>query len=250
MPGVAGAGACLRCGGELASKRRAASPFRGPIRLHTRLPVVAALGVAAIALAAVLTWPDLRHTSEGPGRAATAPPPTAPLASPGPALSATHPPPGGQMVRLRNSEVQESCVGRSLPGDLETVGHPVSVIDANPLTSWHCDGDGARLRPAQSLTITFPRPLSLASVGVIGFDPYRPCRFVTRMALRIGGVSYLVRLPDSLYPRLRWFAVPGIRASRVILVVTATQVPPGWYGPNCDRTAIAQVGFAGRRGSP
>jgi hypothetical protein len=215
------------------------------IRPGTLLRTATAGGATVLTLAAVLAWSQLSRPATRPDRA----PPASPVVTlqvPRTVLLPAHTPSHQQLVRLQSSDVQESCVGRPLPGDLERVGGPVTVIDGNPLTSWHCDGDGARLRPPQSLTIFFSPPVVLTRVGVIGYDPYRPCRFVTRMALLVGRAGYLIRLPQSRYSGLRWFAVPPVRASQIRLVVMATQVPPGRHGPICARTAIAKVGFAQR----
>jgi hypothetical protein len=163
-------------------------------------------------------------------------------------LAVTGVPQAPEFSHVTPQDVQESCVGRPLPGDLESAHAPPAVIDGNPLTSWHCDGDGARLRPPQSLAMFFARPVRLAAVGVAGYDPFRPCRFVTSVELVIGAARYLARLPAApYYPPLRWFAVPPAQADRLTLVVLETTVPSGRHGPNCARTAIAKVAFAVKR---
>jgi hypothetical protein len=162
-------------------------------------------------------------------------------------LAATGVPRAPRFSRVVPVDVQESCVGRHLPGDLETVGGPPVVIDKNPLTSWHCDGDGARLSPPQSLAVFFARPVTLSAVGVAGYDPLRPCRFVTAMRLDVGTGRYRILLPSAPYQGMRWFALPPVRADRITLAVLATTVPAGRHGPDCARTAIAKVAFAVRR---
>lgn len=162
-------------------------------------------------------------------------------------LRAAQAPPPQQIVRLSAPDVQESCVGRDLPGDVEAAGAMPAVIDGNPRTSWHCDGDGARLRPPQFLAVFFPRALTLTRVGMVGYDTLRPCRFVTLMELVIGAHGYLIRLPAAAHPRLRWFAVPPARTGQLVLVVRQTKVPSGRTGPVCARTAIAEVSFAAQR---
>lgn len=141
--------------------------------------------------------------------------------------------------------VQYSCFGRLLAGDVQSSIQTPAVIDRNPLTVWDCDGDGARLRPRQSMAVFFGHAVTLTELGVIGYDTVQPCRFVTRLELVVGGTGYWIRLPAARYPGLRWFAVPPSRTDRLTLVVTQTSVSPGGRGPNCARTAIAQVGFAG-----
>lgn len=243
LPSVAGADRCLRCGGQLVRRRRPASPFKGDGADRRRLrPAAVALTAMAVAVGVAVIWSATSQPRSAPGPA-QARKHAVPLISHGP-LPATHAPSARLIVHLQAPDVQESCVGRPLPGDREVVGGPVAVIDDNPLSSWHCDGDGARRRPPQSLAIFFPRALTLTGVGVIGFDPYRPCRFVTLMALVAGSVSYQLPLPASVYRQLRWFAVPSVRADKVSLVVLRTVVPPGRQGPNCARTAVAQISFA------
>lgn len=244
---VAGAGRCLRCGGALVGRRRAASPFGGTLRTRLRRRAAwASAFCAAVLVAAALALVFSRSPHHFTPASSPPAKPAAALPSAGAVLPGASTPGRRAIVRLRSAQVQESCVGRPLPGDLETVGGPVAVIDSNPLTSWHCDGDGARARPPQSLAVFFIRTLTLTRVGVIGYDPYRPCRFVTAMSVVIGDVSYRIRLPAVARPQMRWFAVPDVRTSRVTLIVTATVVPPGKHGPNCARTAIAKIGFAVR----
>jgi hypothetical protein len=149
------------------------------------------------------------------------------------------------MLHVPPKGVQESCVGRDLPGDLEHRGGPPAMIDRNPRTSWHCDGDGARLRPPQAVTIVFARTMTVSGVGVTGYDRLRSCRFVTEMTLEVKGLAYRLRLPAVPYRTPRWFAVPPVRSDRLELVVVRTTVPPGERGPGCSRTAIEEVGFAG-----
>jgi hypothetical protein len=155
------------------------------------------------------------------------------------------PPPRRELVRP--ADVQESCVGRALPGEAEQTAGPPAVIDGNPRTSWHCDGDGARLRPPQSLAVFFPHVLNLIGVSVIGYDPIRPCRYVILTELVIGGVGYQFPLPAAPYPQMRWFALPSARADRATLVVLRTAVPDRRLAVGCADTAIAEVAFAARR---
>jgi hypothetical protein len=205
----------------------------------------AAVVVSAVATSSALAvaWSGTSRPHAAPGLAPAVSPANQ-LPTPRVTLSVTRAPPRQQIVHLQRQDVQESCVGRLLPGDLEMVGAPPAVIDGNPWTSWHCDGDGARLRPPQSLAVFFPRTLTLTRVGVAAYDPFRPCRFVTIMELVIGAAGYEIRLPESPYPQLRWLAVPSIQASRLELVVLQTKVPASRHGPNCARTAIAEIGFA------
>lgn len=246
LPAVAGADRCLACGGALVNRRRLASPFGGTaVRRGMARWASVVSSVLAIASAAAVAWLGTPRPHAAPGFA-PAVFPSVPLPTPHLTLSATRAPPRRQIVHLQHQDVQESCLGRPLPGDLEVAGAPPAVIDGNPLTSWHCDGDGARLRPRQFLAVFFPRTLTLTRVGISGYDQFRPCRFVTVMELAIGAVGYRIRLPASPYPQLRWLAVPPTGASQLKLAVLQTKVPPGRYGPNCARTAIAEVGFAAR----
>jgi len=252
-PAIAGAERCLHCGGELVSGRRPVSPFSGTARRRsvlrlclvclgmTRLGAVRLSALAActaLTLAAALAVRALWAAPDGnratpPG--ADGPPPAAVLATaPAPAT----------LLRVPGTGVQYSCFGRVLPGDVSTDHPPPAVIDDNPLTVWRCDGNGASLRPRQSVTVSFGRPVTLTRVGVIGYDTAGPCRFVTRLELIAGRIGYSLRLPATRYAGLQWFSVPPLRTAQVTLVVTRTVVPPGRPGGNCGRTAIAQVGFA------
>jgi hypothetical protein len=249
---IPGAWRCLRCGGELVVRRRLVSSF-GPAAARERMRrramatstalmvVLSCVALLSIALAAV-------HDPAGPGRTSplgdsgAAPLPAAPAT-----LAGTSAPREPRFERVLPRYVQESCVGRFLPGDVQPSGWPPAVIDGNPRTAWRCDGDGARLRSPQSLTVFFAQPVTLASIGIIGYDPVQPCRFVTSMELIIGTRGYQIRLPASLSGSLRWFAAPPVRADRLTLVVTATTAPRGRTGPDCSRTAIAEAGFAVRR---
>jgi hypothetical protein len=237
---IAGAEHCLRCGGELGPRRRPVSPFgMAADRRRVRRRVAAVLSVLAVV---TVSRPEVPGTDASPGTSRQAPP-TPPVT-----LAVTEVPQGPEFRQVKPQDVQESCVGRPLPGDLESAHAPPAVIDGNPMTSWHCDGDGAQLRPPQSLSVFFTRPMTLSAIGVVGYDPFRPCRFVTSLELVIGAARYRIPLPVSLhYPALRWFAVPPVRADRLTLVVLKTAVPHGWHGPNCSRTAIAEVDFAVRQ---
>jgi len=237
LPAIAGADRCLAWGGGLVDRRRPASPF-GVTPGRSLRRAAAVLAVLAVASAVAVAWPGT-------------PPPHAAPASPDAGLPAarvtlrvTSAPAVSQIVHLTAPDVQESCVGRPLHGDIETLGAPPAIIDSNPMSSWHCDGNGARLRPPQSLAVFFSAALTLTRVGVVGYDPLRPCRFVTAMELVVGTAGYRIPLPAWPYPQLRWFAVPAVRASQAELAVLATKVPVGRSGPNCARTAIAQIGFA------
>lgn len=159
-------------------------------------------------------------------------------------LAVTGTPPVGRLVHLAIPDVQYSCVGVHFPGDRPLHRGRPAVIDSDPMTSWHCDGDGASTSPPMSVAVFFRRALTLTRVGVIGYDPARPCRFVTRMALRVGRISYQLNLPALAYPRMIWFALPRARAGQVTLVTLRTTVAPGRTGPGCARTAIAEIGFA------
>jgi hypothetical protein len=192
--------------------------------------------------ALLVTWQEASSAPrQAPGRSQPERPPTLRAT-----LTATGGPPQAAIVRLRSHDVEESCMSRWLPGDLEIPGQLPAVIDGNQRTSWHCDGDGARLRPAQSVTVFFTRTVTLTEVGVRGYDPFRPCRFVTMMAMVTGSAAYQFYLPAAPYPALSWFRVPDVRTDHLRLVVLRTTVPPGGHGPSCGRTAIAKIGFAAR----
>jgi len=148
---------CRRCGARLdAGPPAAATAPAGTAGPRRRRPRWLGLGLAAVAVAALVAFLALRG-SDGAGTRAT--PAGGPAATPG----------GPEPVVLDPRLVTATATSTQ---DDERVGDQVftygaaNTLDGDPSTAWNSDGDRVGPGPGQAITFTFAEPVDLAFLRV------------------------------------------------------------------------------------
>ncbi|GAB4007690.1 discoidin domain-containing protein [Nocardioides ultimimeridianus] len=230
------------------------APAPAPSRRRSLLPwlvaalavIVLATGVAAVALlrsgddhAAV----DTTRPGSGPS---TAPGSTGSSGSPG---SPTTTPAGTDLT----SDISHLGVPGTAPASTDLAGRPVTfasshLIDGDTQTAWRVAGDAS----GEAITITFDRPVTLTSVGLVngyakaypGYDGYRLNRRITEVRWTFeDGTS----VTQHLRQRRSMQSVPvsaGPTSSlRLEIVSTVAGPKRDWR----DFTAISELSLRGSR---
>ena len=179
---------------------------------------------------------------------ATNAPATNPPATNAPAPTTTLTPPADA---LAPASVSASC---QAPNSTEANGTPISfspqnVLDHNPATAWRCESGSA-----QTLTFTFPSPVHLTSVGLIGgyvkvdsltgVDRFEQNARVRQVQWGFSDGTNSSTVTQNLADaRSMQTTAVDVVASTVTMTVTATY-PPGGPAPR-DMVPVAEVQFTG-----
>ena len=140
------------------------------------------------------------------------------------------------------------------PNSTEANGNPISfspqnVLDHNPATAWRCETGSA-----QTLTFTFPSPVHLTSVGLIGgyvkvdsltgVDRFEQNARVRQVQWGFSDGTNSSTVTQNLADaRSMQTTAVDVVATTVTMTVTATY-PPGGPAPR-DMVPVAEVQFTG-----
>ncbi|MCL2614580.1 MAG: hypothetical protein FWD95_15310 [Nocardioidaceae bacterium] len=138
------------------------------------------------------------------------------------------------------------------PAGVDLSGHRVTfgsgnLLDGDPTTAWRVAGDAS----GRSITITFDKPVTIRSVGLIngyakkypGYDGYRLNRRVTavRWVLEDGTTLDQTLTDDRTMQSIRVRARP----TRSLKLEIESVTPPGRGKDGKDYTAISEIGLKG-----
>jgi len=179
---------------------------------------------------------------------ATNAPATNPPATNAPVPTTTFTPPADA---LAPASVTASC---QAPNSTEANGTPISfspqnVLDHNPATAWRCETGSS-----QTLTFTFPSPVHLTSVGLIGgyvkvdsltgVDRFEQNARVRQVQWGFSDGTNSSTVTQNLADaRSMQTTAVDVVATTVTMTVTATY-PPGGPAPR-DMVPVAEVQFTG-----